>query len=408
MTYEESCQYLEHLHQTMPSSKTDHPEHTLKRCRDLFERFGNPDRSFRCVHVTGTGGKGSVTHLLAASLKAAGFCVGSTLSPATTTTIERISVNGRYMSPEHFAALVEKIIPTLEDMHEHGSYGRPSYFEILFLIACLYFREQACDWVVLEVGMGGRFDATNIIDAPALAIITYIDLDHTHILGSRYEDIAYEKAGIIKTGSSCLTAETKPSIRALFRRICEEKKVPYFELTSADLNRSLVEKACELLGVDIAFIPEDIKLPCRLERMQNNPIIILDGAHNVSKVRYAEHALSYLQYEKLHLVFGSGEQKDALAMIDILAPYAASITLTATTRYRGASFSLALIQEHLRLHYPALTIDIEQDPHRALSRAESHASRADLILVTGSLYLAGHIRERWYPRSYILEERSSF
>jgi len=153
-------------------------------------------------------------------LLVSGKKVGSFTSPFVVTSIEKVKVGELYISPEEFADIVEYLKPFIDEAYISGPYGRPSYFEIFFAIALVYFKQQKCEWVVLEVGLGGRYDATNIIERPIVTAITNIDYDHTEILGKTLKKIAFDKAGIIKTGAEFFTTEQNKSVLAVFSEIC--------------------------------------------------------------------------------------------------------------------------------------------------------------------------------------------
>jgi dihydrofolate synthase/folylpolyglutamate synthase len=208
-----------------------------------------------------------------------------------TTAIEKFKVNDLYISPKEFVNIVEYLKPFIAQADEFGPYGAPSAFEICLAIACIYFKRQHCEYVVLEVGLGGRYDATNVIENPLVTAITNIDYDHTEILGKRLQDIAYDKAGIIKEGSVFYTSEQRPLLKTLFRKICKEKKVSFNGIpkqkTYMEYNIKLVTEVCRYIGIadsDISNGIKNTKLPCRFEIAEQKPLIILDGAHNRVKI----------------------------------------------------------------------------------------------------------------------------
>lgn len=190
----------------------------LDRIRELLEKLGDPQKRLQFVHIAGTNGKGSCAAMTASVLRKAGYRTGLYTSPYLQRFTERMQVNGRELGEEELIALVERVRPIAEAMADH-----PTEFEIMTAMAMLWFCEQACDAVVLEVGLGGRLDATNIIDRAACSIIMNIGLDHTAILGDTVEQIAAEKAGIVKPGCPVVLYQQKESVEAVVREICRER-----------------------------------------------------------------------------------------------------------------------------------------------------------------------------------------
>lgn len=204
-----------------------HADRYIKRMRYFLNLIGNPDKGMKLIHIAGTSGKGTVTNMVHEILLASGKNVGSFTSPFVTTPIEQIKVGDAYISPDEFADIVEYLKPFIDVAYTEGPYGSPSYFEIFFSIALVYFQRKKCDWVVLEVGLGGRYDATNVIERPSVTAITNIDYDHTELLGKTLRKIASDKAGIIKSGSAFFTTEQRPALLKIFSSICDEKRVAF-------------------------------------------------------------------------------------------------------------------------------------------------------------------------------------
>jgi dihydrofolate synthase/folylpolyglutamate synthase len=396
----------------MKERKAEDLEKYLLRMQDLLDRVGNPERDMKFVHVTGTAGKGTTTALIHNMLHNAGYNVGSTSSPATTTTLERIKVGELFIDPKDFVILVNRLKPIITDMYMTSIYGKPSYFDIILAIALMYFKEQKCDLVVLEVGMGGRYDSTNVIPAPVVSAITNISLDHTHLLGNSREAIAIEKAGIIKKGSEVFTTEQDPAITDIFENICNEKEAVYHQIkVDGNPNHSLARSIGNYLDLDGEVIEQTItqmKLPCRFEIMQNDPLVILDGAHNVSKVAFSLGKLKNLEYKNLSVIFGAGETKDALGMLDEISLHTSNIALCAVLSSLGRSFSLKKMQEYIQEKYPDISTSVYTEAQNAFEDTYSNLEEKDALLVIGSLYLAGGLRKRWYSEEFILQNRKSF
>lgn len=408
--YFDACNYLESLGKLaspLHNLRKNRPEELDKyvlRTQDLLARVGNPEKELCIIHVAGTSGKGTVVASLHHLLHTSGHIVGSTTSPATTTTLERIKVGELYIDPYEFASIVNELKPVIEDMYLTGEYGRPSYFDCILAISLIYFKRMNCQWVVLEAFMGGRYDATNAIPIAEVSVVTNVGLDHVHLLGNSKQAIAYEKAGIIKQGTYFFTAETDQSLLEFFRQTCEQQDASFHQSTST---QQLILDIAEHLEIPIQN--QAVSLPCRFEVVETSPHIILDGAHNVDKVRFTMDKIqaSYLG-NKLHIIFGTGATKDAYGMLDILASYAHTISLCPITGSKKDSFSISQMYQYLQHRYPDLNVVVFLDASDALQEAVSEATENDTILVTGSLYLTGALRTKWYPVSYILQNCKSF
>jgi len=388
----------------------------LKRMRYFLNLLGNPDQNLSYIHVTGTAGKGSVTNALHQVLFASGKKVGSYTSPFTITSIEKIRVNDRYISPAEFADIVDYLKPFIDTAYIHGPYGRPSYFEIFLAICLLYFKQQQCEWVVLEVGCGGRYDATNVIKNPACTVITGIDYDHTHILGKSLKKIAYDKAGIIKPGSAFFTAEKRPALLSIFASICQAQKVPMIQVPAQtnyrQSNEALVRAVSTYLALPNKAVEKGMarsKLPCRFEIMQSGPLVVLDGAHNRAKIRSTVANLKALTYKRLHLIFALSENKDDAKIIPELIPLADELYITRfQLSGRQCAHPKQLSKKVAQYKKSKAKPKVFLDPRQALAEAISQSGKDDLILVAGSFYLSGELRRHWCSEDWILTHRRSF
>lgn len=418
MNYEQACIFLESLQKLdspleyMKERKAEDLEKYLLRMQELLNRLGNPESDMKCIHVTGTAGKGTTTAMIHNMLHLSGHRVGSVSSPATTTTIERIQVNGLYIDPDIFSQIVVDMKPIILDMYMNSVYGKPSYFDIMLAIALVYFKQQQCEWVVLEVGMGGRYDSTNIIRDVHASLITNISFDHTNILGNSLQEIGYEKAGIIKENSLFFTTEQNPEVLSMFEKICSEKNtqynlVPVVGNPNKDLVRALgVSLQLSEKYIDTAL--QDTQLPCRFEHMHAEPTVILDGAHNTSKVAYSLKKLESISYENLFVMFGCLNSKDAFGMIDQVVQYTKHITLGFSSSFQRKSFSLKKMHKYILERYPDVFVNVALDAEQSLQQLIGRSGPNDCVLVIGSLYLAGDMRIKWYPEDFVLEKRTSF
>jgi len=391
----------------------------IKRMRYFLHLLGDPDKKFKFIHVTGTSGKGTVATMLSEILFASGKNVGLFTSPFATASIEKIKVNDKYIPPDEFADILEYLKPYIDKAYVNGPYGGPSYFELFFAISLIYFARKKCDWVVAEVGCGGRYDATNIIQNPVATVITNINYDHTHILGKTLKKIAYDKAGIIKKGSVFFTTEERPCLLKIFEEICQKEKVKYFFVKNKDkdtqaINISLATSVADYLGTGIgkkhiAAGLAKTKLPCRFEVVQKNPVVILDGAHNFSKINSTIANLKKIKYKKFFLVFSIAKNKEVEKIVKIIAPVADHIFCT---RYLVSERKCAppknLSEIFSRYKNPKAKITVLHDPNQALDMVLKLASPEDAILVTGSFFLAGELRKKWYSEEFIFKNLSSF
>ena len=394
------------------------PDVYILRTADFLHRIGWRERLINTIHITGTAGKGTVATMVAEGLRQSGKQVGVFTSPHCIAPIENIQVGTRYISPASFSGLVEHLKPFIRQAYEQGRYGGPSYFETMLAIALMYFKRMRVQWMVLEAGLGGRYDATNVILHPAIAAITCIGLDHTDILGASLRKIARDKAGIIKRGSAFFTAERRKPLRMLFASICQTQEASFHVVrprrtalaTDAALSRAILR----YLGVDERCIQRAIaryRLPCRFEIVSRRPTIILDGAHNVLKVQSVVSELSRLQYRRICLVFALLDDKDAEGIVRLLAPLANTVILTKGSA-PGMSgrhwMSTTTCSKLFHRFSRRATIITEKRLRAAFARAITVSAPDDAILVTGSFHLAGELRKRWYPESFILKQRKSF
>ncbi|HBW74390.1 MAG: FolC bifunctional protein [Candidatus Magasanikbacteria bacterium GW2011_GWA2_45_39] len=394
-----------------------HPELHLKRMRYFLRMLGNSEKSMKFVHVTGTAGKGSVAHLVHRMLVSDGKRVGLFTSPFVTTTAEKIVVNNRFISARDFARLVGWMKPFIARAYTQCSYGGPTYFEVLFALALMYFREQKCAWSVLEVGCGGRFDATNVIPSPKVAVITNVDYDHTQLLGKTLKKIAYEKAGIVKKGCVCITGEQRPRISAIIEKECAKVGAHFLYVVAHSKNTtegnvSIAEETARTCGVSEKAIVrggEGARLPARFEIMQAKPLVILDGAHNRIKMKSTIERLCGLGVARVHLVIGFSEGKDYISMMRMALPFAARVYATSFQNTMHQCVSPGAIVEEVKWQTGnRVPANMYLDTHEALSAAFKNARAKDTILITGSFYLAGELRAHWYAEGSVVRARTGF
>lgn len=395
----------------------------LDRTQYLFDRIGNPERSMRIVHLAGTSGKGSSAMMVYEAARRSHARVGLYLSPYLSTPIENIQFNGLFIDPADFVRLTYHILDVARAIEEENPQMMPSYAELFFAIAMLYFAEQDTELLVLETGAGGRYDKTNIIPAPEVALLTPIGIDHTRLLGKTIEEIAGHKAGIIKPGSTVVSTEQNPAVQEVFKAEAQKQDVDItfvqperFYRTQLpgrhqQMNAAGASAACEALGIPSKAIIEGIaaaRMPARIERMQSNPTVIIDGAHSAPKMNALRDTIDeFRPWQKLHLLFAMKEGKDPRALLEPLASLADTATFTSYDLPAFSSVAPEAVADVWREFGSDAPIPtIEHDADAAFKHCMSQAGPDDLVLITGSLYIAGKPREYWYPLEDILRERT--
>jgi dihydrofolate synthase/folylpolyglutamate synthase len=403
----------------------------LANIRRVLKLFGDPQKTLRIIHVGGTNGKGSVGAMISAILQEAGFRIGLYTSPHMVDFAERIRINNDFISEDEVIDLIEKIEAITNEL---------TFFEVVTTMALAYFAQNLVDFAVLEVGMGGRLDATNVTD-PIISVITNVDLEHTQYLGNNLAMIAREKAGIIKRKGVVVTSEAKAQILKILAETCQRRKARLFRVgkdikfriqksefgsqNSAfrilhsvfsvqgiygqyeNLRIPLLGKhqivnaaasigAVELLRPDFVISEDNIReglaktsWPGRLEVINRSPIV-LDGAHNVTAARSLREALQdCFDYRRLIFVLGILEDKDIEGMVAELAPLASRIIVVRPCTSRAAQPSR--LAREVKKYLPEVVI--RESVPDALRYAKDYADPDDLICVTGSLYTVGEARK---------------
>ena len=425
-SYLEAKNYLE---QFIPTPQTTHNDMQLERIEKLCNLLENPQTQYPIVHVGGTSGKGSTATFTAEILKEAGLKVGLHTSPHLELITERMQINNRPITQAEFIKLVNEftsILGRIEALYKLI----PSYFEILVAMSLIYFARQKVDAAVIEVGLGGMLDATNIIP-PSLAILTNISLDHTNILGKTVYSILKDKMGIIKKGAPAVVSSvTQPKLQKILIGNCRKLNVPLYLLTKdfplrkeqlalpgefQHQNFSLAVKACELFikkyfPAKIKSLPLAYKksarstfIPGRLEIVQKKPLIILDGAHNKAKMTALVTSLKKLYPgQKFITIIAVKQGKPTKTLIRLLQPVTAKFVCTSFTQTTDTGLHTSNHASALALLTSKPTVIINQSP-QATHYALKVAKELNLpILVTGSLYLVGEVRGVWIqPASLI-------
>jgi dihydrofolate synthase/folylpolyglutamate synthase len=391
----------------------------------LCDLLGNPEKKFKCIHVGGTNGKGSVSHMLAAVFQQAGYKTGLYTSPHLYDFRERIRINGRMAEESFIVEFVERIQPAIENI-------APSFFEITVAMAFEYFAQQKTDIAIIEVGLGGRLDSTNIID-PEVSIITNIGWDHMNLLGNSLGEIAAEKGGIIKKNRPVVIGEKKEETASVFMRIAEEKKAPLFfaedrfevedfELNAETINVQVHDKSIDTIDsfvidlpgiyqaknilsvlqslqilkdwnidkntiVDaLAHVRAVTHLQGRWEVIRKDPTVVLEVAHNMEGVQQMLKHVKHMDFDQLKIVIGIVKDKDPERLLGAL-PAGAQYYFT------QAHIPRSLPKEELQKKAESFQLQGQcyEDVNVALTRAISEASPHDLVIVCGSIFLVAEV-----------------
>lgn len=405
----------------------------LERMEELLQCLGNPHRQFRSVHIAGTKGKGSTTAMIESILRQAGYRTGMYTSPHLHTFRERIRLAGEPIPEEDVCRLVERLLPILATRPE------VTVFEIITALAMVYFAEQKVDFGVFEVGMGGRLDATNVL-RPMVSVITSISLDHMKVLGDTIEAIAREKAGIIKPGIPVVVAPQRPAAMQVMHEVSEARGAPLtsvgrdwqWRFLGADLAKQRLsvyrvgheskpeypKLELPLLGVHqlenaatavvaVETLREQgvritksavrrglatVQWPGRLEILGQNPLVVVDGAHNGDSIQRLLEALrDYLSFRRLLVIFGAGTTHNPQDLLPLLVPAAHKLYLTRSRHAKATpTAELQSIAQSLGCE-PSTAETVGESLRQALAEAQPE----DLILVTGSLFVVAEAREAW-------------
>jgi len=365
----------------------------LSRAEELLEKLGNPEKNLKVIHVTGTNGKGSVCAMLSSILQEAGCKVGLYTSPHLKKFNERYKINGKDISDKDIVRYFNKVKRFATNQ---------SFFEFTTSMAFLYFYEKKVDFLILEVGMGGRLDATNVVK-PLVSIITNVGLEHTGHLGNTIAKIAYEKSGIIKDKVPVVTAAKGDALKVI-KDAAKQRKSPLF------IAKPMRKVALSLKGgfqqSNAAIVLETMRVlnnyynlkiknntinkgllkakwPGRLQFIKKN--ILVDCAHNLDGVKALYKELKKLKYNRLFLIIGILKDKDYKSMLRLLTPLACKTILT-KVKYEGRATEPKDIAKYAQGNYM-----IAKDVKKALKYAKTMANKNDLILITGSIYLVGEV-----------------
>ena len=450
-TYEEALSFLYKAidYEKLISYQYNASTFSLDRMVKMLEYVGNPHKAFPSIHITGTKGKGSTAIMMSTVLEHAGIKTGLFTSPHLIDLRERIQINHQNIAEQEFAGILNGFQPYIQRLRDTDLPASPTFFEILTAVCMLYFKREQVDMSVLEVGLGGRLDSTNIV-IPQASIITNVGFDHTAILGNTLSTIAYEKAGIIKQGVPVVSAVEAPEALSVIEKTCREKNTrlyllgrdiwveeiqninenssalnPQFQVLNPKSERGLLckirtrrhtynniflpiigthqVKNCALvLGTldilrergDIAIDDETIRhalanlhCPARIEVIGENPLIILDYAHTVDSVKFLrESLLENFKFNRIILILGFSQDKDLDNILKEIVAIGGSIIVTKSKNPRAA------LPEYLHQRIETLCgkqSEIFDNTQNAIIAAKRIANKNDLICITGSAYVAG-------------------
>lgn len=429
MNYQETVEYLNHLPVFQPSKvKSGEQIMGLDSIRVLLERLEHPERKLRCIHVGGTNGKGSTVAFLRRILLEAGYKVGSFQSPAIDHLREQIQLNQKDIPEEAFARAMTRIRKEVEFMAENHL-GLPTMFEMIVTAALLYFLEEQTDFVILEVGLGGDIDATNVIPTPELAILTTISYDHMELLGNTLSEIARHKAGIIKEGGLVLTYPQEEEVMEVLIDKCRQvgatlitaslpEAAIRYDLEGQEFdterlknlhigllgtyqirNAAVAVKAVELLNRTLhgeMKISDDAiraglwktEWPARFQLISKNPYIIVDGGHNMQGIEMLKDSLiRYFPNQKIRFVTGVLADKEYKKMMNVIMPI--SKRFYTITPENPRALEAKQLAEYLKsIGGDAVSCDTLDE---AMRRARKDTLQHEVICVFGSLYFVGKV-----------------
>ena len=403
----------------------------LERTERILEILGNPHKKIKCIHIAGTNGKGSTTSIINSILIEEGFKVGMYTSPFLEEFEERIQINKENIKKEDLAIFVETVKEAVDKVIEEG-YSHPTEFEIITCVMFEYFYKNKVDYAVIEVGLGGRLDSTNVV-SPILTVITSIGLDHTNLLGNTIEEIAREKGGIIKNNVPLILYPQKESVKKEILKIAKEKNSKVYIVNEKNSKLISINKEKFYQNIEVKGLKKDYKLKLRLlgehqvlncnvainavevlskiedfninniekgvfnakwigrlEVLRENPLIVIDGAHNIQGIKMLKkNILEYFDYDDMYLLIGILSDKQVDDMIKEIVPLSKKVI--ALTPHSDRAELASELREHIKMvNKNVLSFE---DYNEGLEEILKDAKENDLILVTGSLYMIGDMRK---------------
>ncbi|MBN2076672.1 MAG: bifunctional folylpolyglutamate synthase/dihydrofolate synthase [Dehalococcoidales bacterium] len=432
-TYQQALDYLYSFidYESMPRPR-DAEHYDLRRMDELLERLGNPHLKARTVHIAGTKGKGSVAAMIASVLTNSGYRTGLYTSPHLHTFNERIRVNGVLITDEEIATLVKKMQPEEEAVDKKSTYGKLTTFELITVLGFMYFEMKNVDFQVIEVGLGGRLDATNVVQ-PDVSVITTIGFDHMEVLGNTITEIATEKAGIIRQNGIVVSSSQVDEADKVISGVCAQKNAELIKVGSDvtyqgqeyDINgqklrvngrRDTYELTIPLIGdhqqingvtavatlevlaeKGFAITKESMRdglakvnWPGRLQLLSTKPLLVVDGAHTPESARKMRESLEkYFTFDKAIVIIGSSSDKDISGIVEELTPLFSKAVITRSIHPRSMPADTIVKEFQSR----GVETVVVEDFSEVLSAALSMAGENDLVCATGSLFIVAGIIE---------------
>lgn len=402
----------------------------LRRTERILQILGDPHKKLKAIHVAGTNGKGSTTAMISSILSESGYKVGMYISPYLEEFEERIQINNKNIPKNHLINIIEKVARAIDSVIEEG-YDQPTEFEIITCAMFLYFYEQKVDYAVVEVGLGGRLDSTNVI-IPMVSVITSISYDHMNILGNSLGEIAFEKAGIIKEGVPVVLYPQEEESLNVIEKVSFERKAKIIKVNRESVKylktivteqKIKVETARDVYEVDLALLGRHqllncavaisaveelirqgvqidkehilsaltkVKWPGRLEIMCKKPLVIIDGAHNIDGIKkLAESIDIHFNYNKLYLILGILADKQVEDMVSTIVPKAQKVI--AVTPHSDRAEIAERLKEVIMKYNP--NCEAVDSYVGAYVKALSMCEKEDILVISGSLYMIGDMRK---------------
>ena len=428
MNYSQAEEYLHSFidYEKIPGISYASPDYSLKHVEELLHRMGDPHLAAKTVHIAGTKGKGSIAAMIAQVLTVSGYKTGLYTSPHLHTLRERIRIDGSLISQAEFAALAAEVKPYFEAINRDPLYRQLTFFEALTVLAFAYFKQRQADFQVLEVGLGGRLDATNVVK-PEVCVISTISLDHTQVLGDSLDEIACEKAGIIKPGCVVVSSPQLEEVISVINEVCYRQGVKLIQMgkevtwrkmdaglchqsfaiesemdnhcftipllgdfqvenaaTAVATLEVLASRGFDISAEDIAQGLAEVEWPGRFQILNHQPLVVVDGAHNVQSIkRLTEGIRGYFDCDKIFLIVGISCDKDIPGMVKELVPLSPQVTVTHSSHPRAA-LPANIASEFIKC---GVEPKVTANTSLALAQALSAAEASDLICVTGSLFV---------------------
>jgi len=408
----------------------------LEKITHLLGLLRNPQDDYKIIHVGGTNGKGSVCAMVGSILAEAGYKVGVNTSPHLIEFTERITINGEQIPKQEVLRLVNMCKPLVEKINNETDLEHPTYFEVVTAMALKYFSEQEVDLVVLEVGLGGTYDATNVVE-PLISVITPVSLDHTDMLGDTLTSVAENKAGIIKQNGILVTNNDEPEVMDVIGSTCKERNCELvkidtdiqYKIKNSDLNGSefdidgiknnykdfkikilgdhQVSNAVTAVAViellnrfDIKIQEESVRIglektvwPGRLEILEEKPYLVIDSAHNPSAAKVLKNNLELFEFEKMVLIIGMCEEKDISSYVRELVPVADAVIVTRAKIHRAVEPDVILQEVKKYVDNVSVQPSVKSSIEYAKLKL---AGDNDLICVTGSIFIVAEASELWF------------